>query len=282
MIWSYVAWLPGDELTRVGRASGRWLRARGRLRGLGRVLAHVFRTSDGSASDRDEAVPEPGSVQHALFSGRRALTALAVSYHCTAVALTLMPSGNGFGDARRSLSDALGTRGWLRASGTWQSWGMFSRPRRTNDALQTVVVDHAGKSVTLPNNLFAEKRPIELSNDRVRQMRLHLVRKSKQYRRPWAEYQCRQWELRTGRPPRRVVLARLWSKIPTVADVSSRGAYDPHELEVKREAIGSYDCKGRGRVPLYMKERRGLPITRADQKRAAAARARLKRAFPAD
>lgn len=235
MLWSYLAWVPGGELVRIGSWLARRLAPYGWARGGVAVLERSFRSVEPTTAPAASHATPP-----AVVAGVRALAALAVAYHVVAVALTLLPGRGALHDVR----DALGTEAWLRVSGTGQSWGMFSRPRRTNDTLVTTIVERAGETVTLPNHLFAEKRAVELHNDRMRKVRLRLLReRSKNYRRLWARYWCREWERRTGERPLGVALSHWSSRIPSVRAIRKRGAYDPRRLPIERKGLGRYDCK---------------------------------------
>ena len=93
-------------------------------------------------------------------------------------------------------------------------------------------------------------------------------------------YQCREFELKTGTRPRRVILNDISSKIPSVEWVTKNGAFDALKLPLERESAGTYACNGDGRLPAYMKERHGIPLTKADERQRDSQEARLRRTFP--
>src|SRR5690606_39122759 len=206
---------------------------------------------------------------------------LCMSYHCLAVALRLFQAPPPLLHTRDAIIRLLETDEWLAHTRTWQDWGMFPSPPRSSGDLETTIVDEQGKEHILPNYLPFEKKPVEISYDRQRKLRRLLAREDcKQYRRTWAMYQCREFELKTGTRPRRVILNDISSKIPSVAWVTKHGAFDALKLPLERESAGSYACSGDGRLPAYIKERHGIPLTKADERIRDSQEARLRRTFP--
>lgn len=219
-----------------------------------------------------------------LFAGgivSVAVLALAMGYHALAVALRLFQPPPPLLEPRTALIDLLKSDDWLSHSRTWQDWGMFPSPPRSSGDLETTIVDDDAKEHVLPKYLPYEKRAVEIAYDRERKLRRRIAREDgKQFRRPWAMFQCREFELRTGKKPRRVVLRDVSSKIPDVAWVAKHGAFDALKLPLKKEDLGAFSCSGSGRLPTYIKERRGLPVTKADERQRDAQEARLRRVFP--
>lgn len=274
MMVTYLAFIPGDELCRVAR--GVWhLLQRRVLRRPATALATPPWLAPAEDSDGRPARPAFGRVAAPLF-------AAAAAYHCIAIFLVLYQPAAALALSSARLSRALHVDAYKQATHIRQHWDMFSRPRLNNDALITQVVDRSGGVHTLPNNLFAEKRPVELHWERMRKLRLRITKRSGRGFRPyWALYHCREWALaHDGELPRQVVLYRRYSRIPSVAWVRKHGAFRSQDLATKEERLGTYACRGDGRLPAYMKERYGLPLDAADARRAAYVERRLLDTFP--
>ncbi|HXS16014.1 MAG TPA: hypothetical protein VN764_02435, partial [Polyangiaceae bacterium] len=182
---------------------------------------------------------------------------------------------------RTAIIELLGTDQWLTHSRTWQDWGMFPSPPRSSGDLETTIVDEKGKEHVLPKYLPFEKRTVEIAYDRERKLRRRIAREDgKQFRRPWAMFQCREFELRTGTRPRRVILFDVGQAIPAPTSLAKTGPIDALKLPLKRENLGTFSCSGTGRLPAYIKERRGLPVTVAERRQEEAQETRLRRTFP--
>jgi hypothetical protein len=120
----------------------------------------------------------------------------------------------------------------------------------------------------------------------MRKMQRRMVGKGKWYLRYWAEYHCREWALEHGETPLRIEIRKYWNSIPTPAFVymfqpkrfrgrknHATGAisgrpYNPRELKTHEREVQKHNCRGSGELPLFMKERYGLPITEGDRERA--------------
>lgn len=151
--------------------------------------------------------------------------------------------------------------------------------------MKTVVVEADGDRWDLRNNSFEYRPNPWIINDRMRKMHRRMIGKGKWYLRYWANYQCREWELRTGEPPEKIDVSSLNTRIPSPEVVNiwqpaklkgrkdPSGAitgrpYNPRRLALRETPVQTLDCGKDGRLPLYMKQRYGLPITEADEREA--------------
>jgi hypothetical protein len=53
----------------------------------------------------------------------------------------------------------------------------------------------------------------------------------------------------------------LVTRIPTPEQVFHEGPYEPSRLRVEEKPVQTHECARKGAMPLYMKERRGIPPT---------------------
>ena len=255
--------------------------------------------------------PRPAELTRARQSGPalaygatgRALALGAVVWHASAVALHLFPSYPIFNKWKSPARSIFST--WLRGTGTSQSWRMFApNPPRANTFMKTVVVLEDGRRFDLRNNSFhydeesgPPSRPNPwIINDRMRKMQRRMVGKGKWYLRYWAQYQCREWALEHGEMPQKIVISKLVTHIPPPEVISfwvpekfrghkhSSGAvsgqpYDPRKLKVSERDVQTHSCRNGGELPLFMKERYGLPITEEDREKARKDEQRLERKY---
>ncbi len=207
---------------------------------------------------------EPGPALAYTAPGR-ALALFALVYHSVAVGISLFPSYPVFSKWRAKTRTVTYSSEWLKASGTAQSWQMFApNPPRANTFLKTVVVEEDGDRWDIRNNAFGYRPNPWIINDRMRKMQRRMAGKGKWYLRFWASYQCREWELATGEPPKEIEVSKIITRIPTPDMVAQKGPYHPRKLRSTEVAIQTHKCSREGRLPLYMKERYGFPITEAD------------------
>jgi len=222
----------------------------------------------------------------------RSLALFAVVWHASAVALHLFPSYPIFSKWRTPARKIHGS--WLRGTGTSQGWRMFSpNPPRSNTFMKTVVVLENGDRWDLRNNAYhygeegsSPSRPNPwIFNDRMRKMQRRMVGKSKWYLRYWSDYHCREWFLEHGEVPEEIDIRKYWNRIPGPKVTSywvpdefkgrtdkGSGAivgepYDPRKLDTRERDVQTHQCKEK-ELPLYMKERYGLPITGEDRAKA--------------
>jgi len=267
LIWAKVE--PPEWLDDVGEATYGWLL-------LVAVTGLVFRLLPARAADiRRAREPGPALAYGALG---RCLALGAMVYHATAVGLSLLPS---YPIINKWRSPGAGLfSAWLRGTATNQSWRMFApNPPRSNTFLKTVVIEHDGDRWDLRNNSFHYRPNPWIWNDRMRKMQRRMAGKGKWYLRYWASWQCREWTLETGEMPYEIEISKIITKIPGPDAVAKKGPYHPRKLRPKERHIQDHTCKGKGELPLYMKERYGLPITEDDLEEARRAEERYKRKY---
>jgi hypothetical protein len=209
-------------------------------------------------------------VDDPLVGGALPRTAIVlfVAWHVLAIASQLFPSYPVFdhwrGVARRPFTE------YVDVTGITQSWRMFSpNPPRSNTFMQTIVVEHDGDRWDLRNNAFDERPDPWIFNDRMRKMQRRMVGKGRWYLRYWASFQCREWTLRTGEMPLEIEINRLTTIVPKPEKVWYEGPYRPRDLAVEVKHVQTHACERDGEIPVYMKQRYGLPVTEADQAAAA-------------
>ncbi len=229
--------------------------------GLIALTALVFRfIPPNAAAIRRAREPGPALVYGPLG---RSLILLAVVFHAGAVGLSLFPSYPIFNKWRSPAAGTFG--GYLRGTGTNQSWRMFApNPPRSNTFLKTVVVEHDGDRWDLRNNAFHYRPNPWIWNDRMRKMQRRMAGKGKWYLRYWASWQCREWTLLTGEMPYEIEISKLITRIPGPDAVAEKGPYHPRKLRAKERHIQTHKCKGDGELPLTMKQRYDLPVTDAE------------------
>jgi hypothetical protein len=240
------------------------------------AVALVFRFLPPRAADI-RAAREPGpALAHGAFG--RSLILFAVLYHSLAVGLSLLPSYPIINKWRSPAASIFG--GWLRGTGTSQSWQMFApNPPRSNTFLKTVVIEDDGERWDLRNNAFHYRPNPWIWNDRMRKMHRRMAGKGKWYLRYWASWQCREWALATGELPQKIEMAKITTNIPSPDAVAEKGPFHPRKLKPRESHLQDHPCKGDGELPLYMKERYGLPITEDDRNKAEIAAERYSRKF---
>jgi len=244
--------------------------------GLIAVVGLVFRFLPPRAVDIRRA-REPGPAL-AYGSLGRCLALGALVYHSAAVGLSLFPKYPILNKWRSPAAGVFG--GWLRGSATNQSWRMFApNPPRSNTFLKTVVIEDDGDRWDLRNNSFHYRPNPWIWNDRMRKMQRRMAGKGKWYLRYWASWQCREWTLETGEMPYQIEASKIITKIPGPDAVAKKGPYHPRKLRAKERHIQDHKCKGKGELPLYMKERYGLPITEEDRNQAEREAQRYERKF---
>ena len=239
------------------------------------------------------AAKEPPAL--AYGAPGRALALFAFCFHTGAVGLHLFPPFGVFNTWRSPAKTVFGS--WLSVSATSQSWEMFApNPPRSNQFMKTVVVEDDGDRWDLRNNSFEYRPNPWIWNDRMRKMQRRMVGKGKWYLRYWVDFQCREWALRTGETPKEIEIWSITTRIPTpevvnvwqpkrfkgrrdVSGAITGQPYDPRALNVKETHVQTHPCGKSGALPLYMKERYGLPMTEADREADAQEQAKRQRQY---
>ncbi len=280
MLMTYPAFFSGDDTVAVLRWLARLLPARMRGR-----LAFAW-----APPCEPTATEAPRWRRVAAGLGWGCAVGLML-WHAAAITAHLAPDYNVLSVWRTPLRRE--TSRWLRITSTTQSWSMFApNPPQSNTSLQTLVVTQDDQTYDLGDN-FIDRPSVWIVNDRMWKMHRRIAGKGKQYRKPWAMYQCRQWALdHDGQTPKEVVLQKIVTRIPPPTLVTpfqpaqfkgridprtnavSGKPYDPRTLKVATHELGRYPCTGTGELPLYMKERHGLPITTQEREQDEQAQAR--------
>ncbi|MEM9454594.1 MAG: hypothetical protein AAGF11_10475 [Myxococcota bacterium] len=267
LVWAKVK--SPEWIEDVGELTYWWL-------GLIAVTSLAFRFMPPRAIDiRRAREPGPALAYGALG---RSMALGAVVFHSAAVGLSLFPKYPILNKWRSPASSVFGS--WLRGTGTNQSWRMFApNPPRSNTFLKTVVIEDDGDRWDLRNNAFHYRPNPWIWNDRMRKMQRRMAGKGKWYLRYWAAWQCREWTLKTGQMPYEIELSKIITKIPGPNAVAEKGPYHPRKLRPKERHLQDHTCQGKGELPLYMKERYGLPVSEEDRAEAAREAERYGRKF---
>jgi hypothetical protein len=187
-------------------------------------------------------------------------------YHCAAVAASFTPDYPITAAWRGEVNKVFGD--WIRGTNQQQSWKMFApNPPRGNTFMRTIVVDHDGESYQVGNDHYANRPYVFWYNDRMRKMHRRMIGKSKWYLRYWGQYHCRDWAFEhDGELPKEVQVFKLRTDIPTPEDLAKAGEpSDPRKRKLRRELVQTHPCTPDVITP-EMKQRRGWPLTEADQR----------------
>lgn len=217
------------------------------------------------------AEPEPVGGS----SPGRAIVFCFCLWHLGAVSAVLYPNYPIWGTWHSASRRVFG--GYLRGTHTNQSWKMFApNPPRANSFSRTVLVDHEGTHWDLHNNSYLTRSPIFWANDRMRKMQRRLIGKGKWYIRYWANFHCREWALATGETPQEVQVYKINTRIPN-PNKSKWRPWSPRKTKVTTTFVQKHKCGGQGELTPEMKQRRGLPLTEADQEKIDKARQKAER-----
>ncbi len=191
-------------------------------------------------------------------------------WHIAAVATWLTPPKDCLKDFRGPARKVFAK--WLTVTQTDQGWGMFApNPPRSNVFLKVLVTDQDGEVWDMRTDVYApERKPIPwIWNDRMRKMNRRIIGgesgNTQWYRKWYARYHCRQWQLEhEGVLPQKVELVKVWYKIPPPEETARRGYYSPEDLleRTGHEKIEHTErCKRTvmGQLPDEIRERHGLP-----------------------
>jgi hypothetical protein len=205
----------------------------------------------------------------------RFLASAFVAYHCTGVAVWLLPEkdslgGEGSGGWRVRAQDPF--KAWIRFSQTNQGWKMFApNPPRTNNMMQVIVTDKSDETYDLNTDVYhPDQKPIPwLFYTRQRKINRRIVGseggKGEWYQKWHTRWVCRQWALdHGGEAPKKVELFKLSYPIPTPDEVRKDGPYVPEErMRTKRfrKLVYTGECSDiHAQLPNYIRARHGLPL----------------------
>ena len=286
LVGAYLIYAKATKETWVGTATYWWL-------GMIMLTALAMRLLRPRPRDLAELRKVGPALAYTAIG--RALALFAFCWHTAAVGLLLFPHYTVFNAWRSPAKAVFGS--WLSTSATSQSWEMFApNPPRSNQFMKTVVVEEDGDRWDLRNNAFNYRPDPWIINDRMRKMHRRMVGKGKWYLRYWVSYHCREWALATGEMPKEIEIWSITTRIPSPDAVNywqpkkfkgrkdPSGAitgepFDPRKLTVKETHVQTHPCGKDARIPLYMLERYGLPITEEDRELATKEAERLARPF---
>ncbi|MCX4247924.1 hypothetical protein [Paraliomyxa miuraensis] len=161
---------------------------------------------------------------------------------------------------------------YLTVTQTDQGWGMFApNPPRSNVFLKVLVYDAEGEVWDMRSDVYApERKPIPwIWNDRIRKMNRRIIGgesgNTQWYRKWWARYHCRLWQLEhEGEIPSKVELVKVWYTIPSPEETAKKGYYVPEDLLERsghEKVEHTEHCRRTvmGQLPNEVRERHGLP-----------------------
>ncbi|WP_434421160.1 hypothetical protein [Nannocystis pusilla] len=205
----------------------------------------------------------------------RFLAGAFVVYHCTGVAIWLLPEkdslgGEGKDGWRVRAQDPF--KWWIRTSQTAQGWKMFApNPPRSNIFMQVMVTDHEGNAFDLNTDVYhPANKPIPwLGYTRQRKINRRIIGgeggKGEWYQKWHARWVCRDWALKHGgQAPKKVELYKLSYTIPTPEEVAKSGPYKPEERLAAnrfRKLVYTGECTDiNAQLPNTIRARHGLPL----------------------
>ncbi len=224
--------------------------------------------STGKDAKAASAAEPSGPAEPAIMGGTvlRTVALGFILYHCGAVATKFIPDYP-ISQAWRSESHKV-FGNWIRGTNQQQSWKMFApNPPTSNTFMRTVVIDQAGEAYRVGDDQYTNRPYVFWYNDRMRKMHRRMVGKSKWYLRYWGQYHCRDWAFsHDGQLPKEVRVFKLKTKIPSPEQVRDAGVpSDPRKRKLRRELVKTHHCMPEVITP-QMKQRRGWPLTAADQR----------------
>ncbi len=214
--------------------------------------------------------PEPGAAPWAYGPLGRFIVSMMMAWHVAAVATWLTPDKDCLKSWRAPARKVFAK--YLTVTQTDQGWGMFApNPPRSNVFLKVLVYDESGEPWDMRTDVYApERKPIPwIWNDRMRKMNRRIIGgesgNTQWYRKWYARYHCRQWQLEhDGEIPRKVELVKVWYTIPPPEETARKGYYVPEDLleRTGHEKVEHTErCKRTvmGQLSNEIRERHGLP-----------------------
>ena len=214
--------------------------------------------------------PPPGATPWAYGPLGRFIVSAMLAWHVTAVTVWLAPPKDCLKSWRAPARKVFAK--YLTVTQTDQGWGMFApNPPRSNVFLKVLVYDSNGEVWDMRTDVYAaERKPIPwVWNDRMRKMNRRIIGgesgNTQWYRKWYARYHCRQWQLEHGGEiPKKVELVKVWYSIPPPEETAKKGYYVPEDLleRTGHEKVEHTErCKRTvmGQLPDEIRERHGLP-----------------------
>jgi hypothetical protein len=189
------------------------------------------------------------------------LVSLAIAYHTMAL-LAHNLSGKGVANgARTFFIEQLQGANYMRATGNIQNWAMFApNPYRTNVFIKVRVLDRDGEIFDLAHDIHGRRHYPYLFYDRMGKINRRLNQTG--YRRNYAAWVCRQWEMdHDGQPAEEVQFLKSWTRVPPPQKVFKDMGYDPMSLHVSEREEDTIPCSSLAQAQLSpeLRERLGLP-----------------------
>ncbi len=269
-VLTYLAFFSGDELRAALETLTHALERRSRRQAplwWRSALAPGLPTV---ASDGGVAAAPPVAY-HRLG---RTLVLIGFGYHYLSIISQFPPVGKDVGVWRSEVNQLLRSQAWLQMTNTFQAWSMFApNPARVERHLVTEVIDQDGKAHDLKLSIPHQRKDFWLKYDRSFRIQTKII-KLKRMQKPWASYQCRQWELTTGAPAKAVKLTKVIVPIPKPKNIGKK-----RKPKEERTPIRSVKCGDLGRLTLKMKQRREMRISETDLQREHRINAELKKKY---
>ncbi len=229
------------------------------------VAFQTWRASRGRKPD-----PEHNAMPWAYGPLGRFLVSSLLIWHIGAVTTWLTPDKGSLKSWRSPARKVFAK--YLTVTQTDQGWGMFApNPPRSNVFLKVLVYDSTGEAWDMRTDVYApERKPIPwIWNDRMRKMNRRIIGgesgNTQWYRKWYARYHCRQWQLEhDGEIPNKVELVKVWYSIPPPEETAKKGYYVPEDL-LERSGHEKLEhterCKRTvmGQLSNEIRERHGLP-----------------------
>ncbi|MBX7081372.1 MAG: hypothetical protein K1X88_19380 [Nannocystaceae bacterium] len=236
--------------------------------------------SDEAGPERDtvDDAPKPSLAETLLHAPRRdddrpdqrwayrswllLLMSLAVGYHALVLLVHNLPGKGLSKDVHVFFNEKLQASAYMRATGNTQSWAMFApNPHRSNMFMKVLVKDKDGEIWDLAHDMYGRREYPYLFYSRMGKINRRLM-EEKGYRRHYAAWVCRDWEMtHGGESPDEVQFVKMWTQVPPPQKVYPTMGYDPMKLHLNQREEETVRCSTsyHGQVPEDIRERLGLP-----------------------
>lgn len=203
------------------------------------------------------------------------LMSLAIAYHVTVLLVHNLPGKGLAKDVHSFFNDKFQAGNYMRAVGLTQSWAMFApNPHRSNMFMKVLVKDRDGEIWDLGHDIYGRRTYPYMFYDRMGKINRRLI-EEKGYRRHYAAWVCRQWEMdHEGEPADEVQFVKMWTQVPPPEKVFKRASemknpwqrlmnmgYDPMALHLNQREEETIRCSStyQAQLPPELRERLGLP-----------------------
>lgn len=193
---------------------------------------------------------------------------LVVGYHALVLLVHNLPGGGLSKDLHKFFNEKLQASTYMRATGNSQSWAMFAPdPHRSNMFMRVFVEDKEGELWDLAHDIYGRRTYPYLFYDRMGKINRRLI-EEKGYRRHYAAWVCREWEMtHGGEAPEEVRFRKMWTQVPAPEKVYPYGGYDPMTLPLHTTDEETVRCSSsyHGQLPPEIRERLGFPEVDANR-----------------